>query len=656
MAFTRLAVATAESHASRCHVGGLGPKTICTVKSALPIVQRTAAASLASTSGRREGIHAAVAGQVIRCNRSKAMASQNQLPKFVSGLMDPAKTPDLPVNCDLGPEHNAALDRISMALAKHKATWRRSLLLFDWLLENGHEVDERLCATMIRICTNRGEPRRALDIYRWMRRTSVPVCSVFTYTYVMKAAIALGELDYALDVWSQANVSVPRENMDSHIQTLVIEALDRKGEIDRALDMFHEVQSEGDGVSVHVYTATIKAATNAGRMEDAFEIWKDMKVKGTLPSGHAYASIINAYGKIGDWKEAVRKFDEMVNCGIRADVVSCTALVDALAHNGCWVRAEKLIDWMKSRKIYPNVRTYSILIAAYVRHGEFERASKLFDQMHCGELGPRNQPNEYTYSLLIKRLGEKGRWKEAESIFLFLQKDIMEAKESKAGQRRIASVNAVICSSLMYAYEKGGCWEKAVEFLPVVDALGFGDVVIIRNIALSALAKAGQMSVAEGIFRQLQQPDGVSYETVIAGYGLSGDVEKAEMMLKDMAMAGFEPSDYSYCGLIAGYSRVSSFQKTLEVFHRAQNADIKSVHLYNAVIAACERFHRYEKAIALLEEMKQRGVQPNSTTHQLMVSVCTEGVRTVESQQAAITAISAAVAAAGSIMMRVGAF
>jgi hypothetical protein len=54
--------------------------------------------------------------------------------------------------------------------------------------------------------------------------------------------------------------------------------------------------------------------------------------------------------------------------------------------------------------------------------------------------------------------------------------------------------------------------------------------------------------------------------------------------------------------------------------------------------------------------MKRERVQPNSLTNTLMASVGRKGVQRVEEQQAALTAISAAVAAAGGILMHKGVF
>lgn len=622
----------------------------------------------ASTSGRelpKQYCEATLATNTIK----RSMSHEGSLPHFIRTLMNPNATESLPRDgsVTLGPEHNLSLDKVILALGKHRATWRRAIMLYEWLVENEHEFDDRLCASVIRICIKRGQSSRALDIYEWMMRSKASGgggirCSVYTYTSVMKAAILQGDFDYALEIWNQANASIPDE-MDNHIHTVLIEAFDRKGDVDKALETFTTVQAmEHCPPSVHTYTAAIKAATNGKRYDDAFEIWKDMKANEIKPSAHSYASIIHAHGKVGDWRESIRKFDEMINFGVLPDVVSCTALVDALARNGCWLRAEKFIEWMKKKNINPNVRTYSILISAYARHGELEKASQLFDKMHSGSLGHKNKPNQFTYSLLIKQLALKGLWKDAESIFMFLQKDIMEAKRTvrqDGNQKRPqpAAMNDVICGSMMYAYERAGRWEKALEFLSICESLGYKNNMIIINIALSAVAKAGEMKTAEQIFADITEPDSTTYETMIAGYGLSGNVSRAENIFSDMMSAGYIPKDYAYCGLIAGYTVTGNFQKVVEVYDRAVNAGLQpSVHVYNALLAACDRFHKYDKAILLLDEMKRCKVNGNVMTHNLTVSICTEGVRTVESQQAAITAISAAVAAAGSIMIRAGVF
>ena len=46
--------------------------------------------------------------------------------------------------------NNRELDKLVAALGRSKATWRRAVMLHDWLLSIGHHPDDRLCTTLIR--------------------------------------------------------------------------------------------------------------------------------------------------------------------------------------------------------------------------------------------------------------------------------------------------------------------------------------------------------------------------------------------------------------------------------------------------------------------------------------------------------------------------
>lgn len=57
---------------------------------------------------------------------------------------------------------NRELDKLVAALGRSKATWRRALLLHEWLLALGHAPDDRLCTTLMRVASQHGQVRRAL--------------------------------------------------------------------------------------------------------------------------------------------------------------------------------------------------------------------------------------------------------------------------------------------------------------------------------------------------------------------------------------------------------------------------------------------------------------------------------------------------------------
>lgn len=120
------------------------------------------------------------------------------------------------------------------------------------------------------------------------------------------------------------------------------------------------------------------------------------------------------------------------------------------------------------------------------------------------------------------------------------------------------------------------------------------------NTAISALGKALQVDAAESLFREAPAPDAVTFETLIAAYGMTGQADKAEQSFATMVAAGFAPRDYAYCGLIAAHSFKGDWRAALLVRERMTAARLTlTVHVFNALIAACDRAQQYDRALQL---------------------------------------------------------
>lgn len=353
------------------------------------------------------------------------------LPAALYRLVDPAVPVDLPApgTIKLTSADNRELDKLVGALGRSKATWRRALVLHEWLLQIGHKADDRLCTTLIRVCAQHGQAVTALSLYEWMR---TPVasggagleCTVYTYTAAMRAALMGNMLDRALEVWAHAEADHARE-IDCRLCTTLIEVCARRGDTDRALDTYHRMRAAPTdsklAPTVHAYTAAMRAAAEGGRPAAALAIWDDMQNAGCKPTGHAYSAVISACAAGGEWQRAVALFDEMMKWGVKPDVVSCTALVTALGADGQWERAEKVVEWMLRNDIRPNVRTYTALVGALANARQWDRAEDIVGRMKAHAMGSGVEPNAYTYSALLKAMGDHGKWQMAEALFAELE-------------------------------------------------------------------------------------------------------------------------------------------------------------------------------------------------------------------------------------------
>jgi pentatricopeptide repeat protein len=212
----------------------------------------------------------------------------------------------------------------------------------------------------------------------------------------------------------------------------------------------------------------------------------------------------------------------------------------------------------------------------------------------------------------------------------------------------------------MQAYERAGKWQACVGALARGAALGVVPSASMYTTAISAAGKAGQLAVADALFAQARAAgvsDHTTYETMVAVLGMAGESGRAEVVLRAMEAAGFRPGDYAYCGLIAGYSLSNdplSAQRVRTRIVRKHGPGSVSVHIYNALLAAADRAGAYDKALELLRCMRREGVEGNTLTQQLAAEVGRKGAVEVEGQQLTAAALSAAMAAAGTLLMRSG--
>merc|ERR1719181_2765253 len=109
---------------------------------------------------------------------------------------------------------------------------------------------------------------------------------------------------------------------------------------------------------------------------------------------------------------------------------------------------------------------------------------------------------------------------------------------------------------------------------------------------IDACAKCFAMQRAEEVLGAMKaacvQPDIISYSTVVKGYCLEGDVDKALVVLKEM--------------------RTDQTTKPDEI-------------TYNSFLDGCAKQHRVDEALAALDEMQAAGVSPSNFTLSILVKL-----------------------------------
>merc|ERR1719327_1189849 len=183
------------------------------------------------------------------------------------------------------------------------------------------------------------------------------------------------------------------------------------------------------------------------------------------------------------------------------------------------------------------------------------------------------------------------------------------------------------------------------------------------NMLIDALARASDMTRVARLFRDMCQknvaPDLITYSTLIKGYCVKGELESAmqlftlmrkrgikpdailfnsildgcahkqmrtltEQVLGDMEEEGVKPSNFTLSILVKLYGRCGDLEKAFEVvetYPKRFSFDLNA-QVYTCLMSACISNGQLDRALSVLEQMKQANCGADAKTYQTLLTGC----------------------------------
>ncbi|KAJ7546162.1 hypothetical protein O6H91_08G027800 [Diphasiastrum complanatum] len=297
-----------------------------------------------------------------------------------------------------------------------------------------------------------------------------------------------------------------------------------------------------------------------GRLKEALHMLELMVQQTTKPPIHAYASLLKGCSRRMALAEGKQVHALIVQSGLDSNIFLANTLVHMYSKCGSVLHAHKVFSNMPLHNVY----SWTAIISAYADSGEVEEAINLFQQMQKTGVAP----DKVLFVLLLKacaRLAalEHGRQLHSQIIKRGFQSDV------------------IVGSTLVSMYAKCGCTEDARE-----------------------------------LFDNLSERDVVSWTAMIAGYAQNGLGKEALALYKQMKQEGVQPNNVTFVLLL---KLCASLEDARELFDNMSERDVVS---WTAMITGYAQNGLGKEALALYEQMKQEGVQPNNVTFVPLLKVC----------------------------------
>merc|ERR1719301_30431 len=100
-------------------------------------------------------------------------------------------------------------------------------------------------------------------------------------------------------------------------------------------------------------------------------------------------------------------------------------------------------------------------------------------------------------------------------------------------------------------------------------------------------------------------------------------MDRVPQLLEDMKESKVEPDIITYSTIVKGYCLSGDVDRAFEVLEemKRDNKFAPDEILYNSLLDGCAKQHRVEEAVKLLDDMKQSGVTPSNYTLSILVKL-----------------------------------
>ncbi|XP_058094091.1 pentatricopeptide repeat-containing protein At2g13600-like [Magnolia sinica] len=284
---------------------------------------------------------------------------------------------------------------------------------------------------------------------------------------------------------------------------------------------------------------------------------------------------------------------------------------------------------MKDNGLEPGIVLETVLIDLFMKSGQVSDAFYVFERMP--------ERNVVTWTSIISGCVQNGRWGIGFSLFV-------EMLES-----------GVLPNDFTFNVVLQACADPAVDDVgkqvhSLVVRVGLNGDCRIENCLIDFYSKCGLVDEAQKVFVRMQDPDLVSFTSMIAGFCKNDLFKSAARLFDQMRRLGLEPNEhtvttilaacdhqlgeqihaymiktllhqslYSASALIEFYSKNNSVERAELIFEKLE---ARNVVTWSTMISCCLRNGLVNKAMKLFCKMAYLGIEPNEFTLATAIGAC----------------------------------
>ncbi|XP_020097218.1 putative pentatricopeptide repeat-containing protein At1g17630 isoform X1 [Ananas comosus] len=363
-------------------------------------------------------------------------------------------------------------------------------------------------------------------------------------------------------------------------------------DLDRAREVFARMEEVGPTPDAVTWTALLSAHAKCRRHGDVVNLFDEMRAKGCrgTPESLAVALSVCPYvdGALLDKGREIHGY--AVRNGFEAYSFVNNSLICMYGKLGSREDAERLFLGTSSRDLV----TWNSLISSYAAAGLCDEAYDIFLQMDrtgTGELAP----NVVSWSAVIGGFALSGMIERSLELFRKMQ------------QCRVVP-NSVTLATVLSACAELSALRLGREVHGHAVRGSMVHNLLIANGLLNVYSKSGNLRSARLVFDGMRKRDLISWNTMVAGYGMHGLCDEAFDTFYGMVRAGVEPDNITFVAVLSACSHAGRVSDGREVFDQMLNKYKVSpgIEHYTCMVDLLGRAGLLKEAIGLIKKMAMK--------------------------------------------------
>ncbi|KAE8806379.1 putative pentatricopeptide protein [Hordeum vulgare] len=465
------------------------------------------------------------------------------------------------------------------------------------------------------ICRSR--PDLALALYRRMRALSPTLPNSYTLPLALRAGtsarIASAIHAHALHLGLHAHPDVARQ---------LLAAYARHGLADEARHVFDAMPSKRTTMSWNMLISAYSVCCDPNNAMATFA--RMAATDEPLPDAVTWTTLLSAHARCGKHPVVLELFGDMYRSGCEGNAESVAVALSACPYAGDLALAKgkaihgygftkgvvrgylfvtnslvcmygKLGEMDDARKVFReagerNIVTWNAIITSYAAAGMCDEALDVLVRM--GQRGGMAAPNVVSWSAVIGGFASSGDYERALELF-------------RRMQRQWLSPNVVTLATVLSA-----CTELlAVRLGREVHSYAIRSMLdrhsLVENGLINMYAKCGRVAAARTVFDGMKSRDLVSWNSMLAGYGMHGLCDNALALFADMAEANVDPDGVTFVAVLSACSHAGRVWEGRRLFDQMmlEHKISPSMEHYTCMVDLLGRAGLLKDASKLIETM-----------------------------------------------------